>query len=77
MENWNDREDDCGADLESDMELANTIKNPEISEQWNLSLVSNNPRFNQPTQKSMRQVDNVWVRFNGMETRRNKSVKQM
>jgi len=54
MDNPNDSEDDCAADIESDIEQHNAIEVPEWSEQQNVSATPNIPGLIRPTQKSKR-----------------------
>jgi len=63
------------ADVESDMDQNNRIKDPESQEQRDVSAAPNVPGLIRPTQKSERQAEKVFVTVNAIETRRNKGVK--
>jgi hypothetical protein len=76
LDNPNDSEDDCAADVESDMEPDNTIEDPESPEQRDVSAAPNVPRLIRPTPKSKRHAEKVLVTVNAIETRRNKGVKK-
>jgi hypothetical protein len=76
LDNPNDREEDCAADNESDIEHNNCIKDPECPEQQNVSATPNVPELVRPTQKSKRQAEMVVVTVNAVETRRNKGGKK-
>jgi len=53
----NDSEDNCKADVDSDFDLDNAIKNAESPELWDVSATLNVPGLNQPTPKSSRQAE--------------------
>jgi hypothetical protein len=74
--NPNDSDDDCAAEIESDMEQDNSIEDPECPEQRDVSSAPNVPRLIRPTCKSKRQAEKVFVMVNTIETRRNKGVKK-
>jgi len=74
LDNPNDSEDDCAADVESDMDQDNSIEDPEYQEQRDVIAAPNVPRLIRPTRKSKRQADKVLVTVNAIETRRNKGV---
>jgi len=74
--NPNDSEEDCAADVESDIEQGNGVKDLEHTEQWDVSAVPNIPGLIRPIWKSKRQADKVLVTLNTIETRRNKEVKK-
>jgi hypothetical protein len=74
LDNPNDREDDCAADVESDMDQDNSIEDPESPEQHNVSTAPNVPRVIWPTQMLKRHGKKVVVTVNAMETRRNNGV---
>jgi hypothetical protein len=76
LDNPNDREDDCAADDDSDIEHNNCIKDPECPEQQDVSTAPNVPGLVRPTRKSKRQLENVLVMVNAAETRRNKGGKK-
>jgi len=76
LDNPNDSEDDCAADVESDMEQDNSIEDPESPEQRDVSAVPNVPGLIRPTRKSKRHAEKVLVTVNAIETRRNKGVKK-
>jgi hypothetical protein len=54
LDNPNDSEDDCMADVESDIEQGNAIDDPECPAQRDVTTVPNVPRFIRPIQKSQR-----------------------
>ena len=76
LDNPNDTEDDCTADVESGIEQANAIEDSECPEQRDVSDAPNVPGLIRPTRKSKRQAEKVFVRVNEIETRRNKGVKK-
>jgi len=76
IDNPNDREDDCAADFESDMEQENTIEDPESPEQRDVSAAQNVPGLIRPTRKSKRHAEKVLVTVNTIETRRNQGVRE-
>jgi len=76
IDNPNDSEDDCAADVEYDMEQDNSIKGREYPEQRDVSAAPNDPRLIRPTQKSKRHGETVLVTVNANETRRNMGVKK-
>jgi len=67
LDNPNDSEVDCAADNDSDMEHNNCIEDPECPEQQDVSAASNVPRLVQPTRKSKRQAENVFITVNAAE----------
>ena len=71
----NDSEEDCGADVESDIQEDDRIKHPDSPEQRDMSVAPNDPRLIRPTWKSKRQAKKVIMTVNAIETRRNKGVK--
>jgi hypothetical protein len=71
LDNPNDSEENSAADNESDIEPINGIEYLEFPEQQDGSAAPNVPRLIQPTRKSKRQAEKVWVTVNGVETRRN------
>jgi len=76
LDNPNDSEDDCAADIESDIEQDNSIEDPECPERRDVSAAPNVPRLIRPTRKSKRQAEEVLMTFNTIETRKNKGVKR-
>jgi len=76
LDNPNDSEDDCAADVESDMNQDDSIEDPESQEQQDVSAAPNVPKLIRPTQKSKTQAEKVLVPLNAIETRRNKGVKK-
>jgi len=76
LDDPNDSEYDCAAEVESDMDQAKSIEDPESQEQRDVSPASNFPGLIRPTQKSKRQAETVLVMVNAIETRRNKGVKK-
>jgi hypothetical protein len=75
LHNANDSEDDCAADVESDMEQHNSIEDPASSEQRDVSAAPNVPGLIRPTRKSKRHAEKVLAKVNAIETRRNQGVK--
>jgi len=57
LDNWNDTEYDCTADIESDIGQANGIENWEYPLQRDLSATPNVPGLIWPTRKSKRQAE--------------------
>jgi hypothetical protein len=76
FDNPNDREDNCAADVESDIEQDTSIEDPQCPDQQDVSTVPNVPRSIWPTRKSKRQGEKLLVTVNANETRRNKRVKK-
>jgi hypothetical protein len=76
LDNTTDSEDDCVADVESDMEQDNTFEDPKSPEQRDVSTTPNVPGLIRPTWKSKRHAEKVLVTVNTIETRRNKGVKK-
>jgi len=75
LDNPNHSEDDCGADVESDMEQDNIIEHPHSPEQTDVSTTLNVPGLIRPTQKSKKQAGKRIMTVNAIGTRRNKGVK--
>ena len=69
-DNPNEREDDCEADNESDVEQDNCFEDPECPEQWNVCAASNMPRLIQPSGRSKKKTEKGLVTVNATETRR-------
>ena len=76
LDNPNDREEDCAAEDESDIEHNNGIDDPQCPEQQDVSAAPNVPGLIWPTRKSKRQAETVLVTVNAVETRRNKEGKK-
>jgi hypothetical protein len=57
LDNPNVSEDDCVADVESDMDQDNSINDPESPEQQDVSAAPNVPRLIRPTRKSKRHAE--------------------
>jgi len=76
LDNPNDSENDCAADVESNMDRDNSIEDAESQEQRDLSAAPNVPRVIRPTRMSKRQAEEVLVTVNAIETRRNNGVKK-
>ena len=76
LDNPNDSEDDCAADIESDIEQDKSIEDQECPEQRDLSTAPNVPRLIWPTRRSPRQAEQVSMTVNAIKTRRNKGVKK-
>jgi len=64
-------------DVESIIKQDNSIEDPECPEQWDVSATPNVPGLIWPTWNSKRQVKEVVLTVNEIETRRNKGVKKM
>ena len=77
LDNSNDGEDDCAADIESDIEKDNSIEDSEYPEQWDVSATPNVAGLIRPTRRSKRQAEQVLRMVNAIETRRNRGVKKM
>jgi len=75
LDNRNDSEDNCVADVESDLQQDNSIENTECLEQQDGSGTPNVLGLIRPTWKSKIQAEKVLVTINPIETRRNKAVK--
>ena len=71
IDHQNGSEDDCAADIESNIQQDNSIEDPERPDQRDVSTTPNIPRLIRPTWKSKRQVDNVVMTVNAIGTRRN------
>jgi hypothetical protein len=76
LDDPNDSDDDCAADVGSNMEQAKSMKNPECPEQRDVSAAPNVPGLIRPTRKSKRQAEMLLVTVNAIETRRSKGVKK-
>ena len=76
LDNSNDSEDGCAADIESDLEQDNSIENSECPEQRDVCAAPNVTQLIRATRKSKRQAEKVLVMVNALETRRNKGVKK-
>jgi len=76
IDNPNDSEDDCMADVESDIQQDNSIEDPDCQEQRDVSATPNDPGLVRPTQKTKRPAEKVVLTVNAIETRRNKGVKK-
>ena len=76
MDNPNDTEDNCMAEVESDMEQDNRIEDLESPEQRDVCATPNVPGLIRPTGKLKRQAEKVFLTVNAIEMRRNKGVKK-
>jgi len=74
LDNPNNCEDDCAADIESDINQDNSIEDLECPEQRDVSAAPNVPGLIWPTPKSKRQAEKILVTVNAIETRRNKGM---
>jgi len=72
LDNPNDSEEDCAVDADSGIEHNNWIGDPECPEQQDVSAAPNVPGLVRPTPKSKRQAEQVLMKVNAAETRRNK-----
>jgi len=76
LDDANDNEDDCAADIDMDIGQDNSIEDAECPEQQDVSTMPNVHGLIQPTLKSKRQAEKVFVTVNAFQTRRNKGVKK-
>jgi len=76
LDNPDDSVEDCAADDDSNIEHKNCIEDPECPEQQDVSATPYVPGLVQPTQKSKRQADKVFVTVNAAETRTNNGGKK-
>ena len=76
MDDSNDSDDECAADVESDIEQDNSFVDPDYPEQQDLSAAPNVPGLIWPTRKSKRQAGKVLMMVNAIERRRNKGMKR-
>jgi len=74
LDNRNGSEDDCGAEVESNLEQDDSIDDPDCPEQRHVSTGPNVSGLIQPTQNSKRQDGTVLMMVNAIKTRRNKGV---
>jgi len=77
LDNPNDSEDNCAADIESDIAQDNTIKVPGCPEQQDSSDVPNVPGLIRSTGMSKGQAEKELVTVSAIETRRKKGVNKM
>jgi len=75
LDNPNGSEDDCAADIESDVQHDNSIEDPESPEQQDVSAAPNVPGLIRPPQRLKTFAEKVLVMVNAIETWRNKRVK--
>jgi len=76
LDDPNDSEDDCAADVESDIDQDNSIEDPECAEVRDASAEPNVPGLIRPTRKSKWQAEKVLMTINAIKTRRNQGVKK-
>jgi len=76
LDNENDSEVDCAADDESDIGPNNGIEDPECSELKDVSAAPKVPGLVRPTGKSKREAENVLMRVNAVQMRKNKGGKK-
>jgi hypothetical protein len=76
LDNPNDREEDCAADDDSDIEHNKCIEDLECPEQQDVRAAPNVPGLVRPTRKSKRQAEKVLMTVNAAETQRNKGGKK-
>jgi len=81
--NWNgdwddpdDSEDDCRANVESNIGQDNSIENLDCPQQWDLSGMQNVPGLIRSTRKSKWQAEIVSMKVNAIETRSTKGGKK-
>jgi len=77
LDNPNEREDDCEADNESDVEQDNCFEDAECPEQWNVCAASNVPGLIRPTGRSKNKTEKGLVTVNATETWRIKGNRNM
>jgi len=77
LDNPNHWEDDCAADVESEIEQDNIIEDRECPEQRDVSAPPNLPTLIRPSPKSKTQAENASMTVNGIETRTKKWEKEM
>jgi len=75
LDNPNNSNDDCAADIESDIEQDQSIEDPECPEQRDVRTAPHVPALNRSTRKSNGQAGKVLMMVNAIETRRNNGVK--
>jgi len=71
LDNPDDREEDCAADDDCNIEHNTCIENPEYPEQQDVSYAPNVPGLVRPTRKSKRQAEKVLITVNAAETQSN------
>ena len=76
MDNSNDSEDDCAADVESDIEQDNGIEDPEYPVERDVSAAPSVPGLIGPTRMSKSKAEKLLMTVNSIETRRNDGVKK-
>jgi len=74
LDNANDSDDNCTADIESDIVQDNAIEDPECPEQRDVGAAPNDSGLIWPTRKSKRQGEKSLVTVNAIKSRRNKGV---
>jgi len=77
LDNPNDSEDICTADVESDIDQDISIEDSESPEQRDVSATPNDPRLIWPTTKSKRHAEKVLVTVHAIETTRKMGVKRI
>ena len=75
LDNPNNSEDDCAADIEWDIEQHNSIEDLQCLEQRDVSAAPDIARLIWLTRKSMRQAEMVLMTVNAIKTRRHKGVR--
>ena len=75
MDNPNDSEDNCEADVKSDMELDNGMEASESPELQDVSSTPNVLGVIRPTRKLKNKAEDSLVTVNAITTRRNKGNK--
>jgi len=76
LDNPNDSEENCAADVEFDIEQDNSGVDPECPEQQDVNAAPNVPGLIRPTRKSKRQAEMVLITVDAIATRRYMGVKE-
>jgi len=74
LDNPDDSEDNCAADNESDIDQNNVFEDLDYPEQQDMSAAPDAPGLVQPTQKSKRQTEKLFVTVNEIDMRRNQGA---
>jgi len=74
-DNLNDSEDNCGADIGSDIQQDHSIGDLDCPVRRDVSTAPNVPRLIRPPRRSKRQAEKVLMTVNAIKMRRNKGLK--
>ena len=77
LDNPNDSEDNCAADVQPDIQQEESIKDPDCAEQQDVSAAPNVRGLFRPIRKSTRQAEMMLMTVNAIKTGRKKGVKKM